>query len=142
MDIWQYFLQRQREIEACSLTIPEHVDLFAAEAGDERRGKLFGCVEFACYPPSVYMQVHEEIVIEGTGISRPRYACFLVIDGREIGGFERHLTHDPAVHKHCSGHKNHEASPWHVVSFKQAAETAWEYVSAFATPLVAKQARS
>ncbi len=137
MDIWQYFLQREKEIESCSLEIPDHIDLFGAEEGDERRGKIFGCLHFASYPPTVFFAMHEEIVVEGSGISRPRYAYFLVIDGREIGGFERHATHDPAVHKHCSGHKNHEASPCHVVSFKEAAEKAWEYVSAFAKPVAA-----
>src|SRR5262245_27630427 len=96
---------------------------------DERRGKIFGCLSFDGYPPSVFMTVHEDVVVRGTGCTRPRYAYFLVIDGVEIGGFERHATHDPPVYKHCSGNAAHESSPCGVMSFKAAVAEAWRYVS-------------
>jgi hypothetical protein len=132
--IWKYFQDREREIRECSLHIPEGTDLFAAEEG-EQRGKIYGSVLFDGYPPSVYLSIHEDVVVRGSGFTRPRYAYFLVIDGREIGGYERHATHDPAVHKHCSGQRDHEATPSRVVSFKYAVREAWRYVSEFAQPL-------
>ena len=134
MSIWKYFEDRERELRECSLHVPEGIDLFAAE-DDEQRGKVYGPVLFNGYPPSVYLAVHEDVVAKGTGFTRPRYAYFLVIDDREIGGFERHATHDPPVHKHCSAQRNHEASPSQVVSFKEAAREAWKYVQEFAQPI-------
>lgn len=134
MSIWKYFADREREFRECSLHIPDDAVLFAAEE-DERRGKIFGKVLFDGYPPSVYLAVHEDVVAKGTGFTRPRYAYFLVIDDCEVGGYERHETHDPAVHKHCSGQKDHEASPSRVMSFKDAVREAWKYVSEFAAPL-------
>lgn len=134
MSIWKYFADRERELREYSLHIPDDTVLFAAEES-ERRGKIFGRVLFDGYPSSVYLAIHEDVVAKGTGFTRPRYAYFLVIDDREIGGYERHETHDPAVHKHCSGQKDHEASPWRVMSFKDAAREAWKYVSEFAAPI-------
>jgi hypothetical protein len=134
VSIWKYFADRERELRECSLHIPDGIDLFTAEE-DERRGKIFGRILFDGYPQSVYLAIHEDVVAKGTGFTRPRYAYFLVIGEREIGGFERHATHDPPVHKHCSGQRNHEASPCRVMSFKDAVKEAWKYVSEFAQPL-------
>jgi hypothetical protein len=134
VSIWKYFADRERELRECSLHIPDGDVLFAAEEG-ERRGKIYGRVLFDGYPPSVYLAIHEDVVARGTGFTRPRYAYFLVIDDREIGGYERHATHDPAVHKHCSGQKDHEASPSRAMSFKDAVREAWKYISEFAEPL-------
>jgi hypothetical protein len=78
--------------------------------------------------------MHEVVAVRGSGITRLRYAYFLVIDGYEIGGYERHATHKPPVHRHCSGRSPHERSPSKAVSFKEAVREAWQYVSEFATP--------
>lgn len=134
MDVWEYFQTREREIKECSLHIPEYVSLFSAEGGD-RRGMVYGPVVFNGYPSTVCLFVHEEVVVKGSGITRPRYAYFLVIDGREIGGYERHASHDPPVHRHCSGRKHHERAPARAISFKAAAREAWEYVAEFAKPI-------
>jgi hypothetical protein len=134
VDVWEYFQSREREMSECSLSIPEHVSLFSAEDGD-KRGMVYGPLLFYGYPSSACLFVHEEIIIKETGITRPRYAYFLVIDGQEIGGYERHASHDPPVHQHCSGRKHHERAPAKAISFKNAAKEAWKYVAQFATPI-------
>jgi hypothetical protein len=136
VDVWEYFQTREREIKKCSLHIPEHVALFSAEDGsNDQRGMVYGPVLFNGYPGSVYLLIHEAVVVKGSGITRPRYAYFLIMDGREIGGYERHASHDPPVHRHCSGRKHHERSPAKAISFKDAAKEAWKYVAEFAKPL-------
>jgi hypothetical protein len=133
--IWKYFEDREREIRSCSMHVGEDDDsLFWAEE-DERRGRIYGRILFDGYPESVYMLIHEDVVERETGgFTRPRYAYFLVIDGHEIGGYERHDTHRPPVHKHCSGNRRHERSPCSVMSFRAAVTDAWKYVAEFATP--------
>jgi hypothetical protein len=136
VDVWEYFQTREREIADCSMSISPGVVPFAAEDGSgDKRGRIFCLLTFNGYDPDrVYLQVHEEIVVKGSGITRPRYAYFLVIDGVEIGGYERHASHRPPVHRHCSGISPHERSPSRAVSFKDAAAEAWKYVSEFGTP--------
>jgi hypothetical protein len=136
MDVWEYFQTREREIAECSMRIGVGLYPFAAEAGsDDQRGKIFCELAFDGYDPAtVYFQMHEEVVVRGSGITRPRYAYFLVIDGEEIGGYERHANHRPPVHRHCSGTRPHERSPSRAISFKDAATEAWRYVSEFAVP--------
>ena len=73
--------------------------------------------------------MHELVRVEGMNITRERYAYFLCIDGQEIGGYERDPTHVPVEHKHCSDREEHERLPASDVSFKQAMEEAWDYVS-------------
>jgi hypothetical protein len=136
MDVWEYFQTRDREVENSSLYASGDGPPYAAEAdSDDQRGRVFGRFFFNGYPETVYLLVHEEVVVRGSGIHRPRYAYILVIDGQEIGGYERHATHKPPVHRHCSGVKNHERQPSKAISFKDAASEAWRYVSALSAPL-------
>jgi hypothetical protein len=136
MDVWEYFQTREREIGECSLYESEDGPQYAAEAkADGQRGKIFGRLYFGGYPETVYLLVHEEVVVRGSGIHRPRYAYFLVIDEQEIGGYERHASHSPPVHRHCSGMTDHESAPSRAISFKDATTEAWRYVSEFAEPL-------
>src|SRR5277367_1896280 len=108
---------------------------FASEGDNDLRGRVFCMLAFHGYNlNTARFQMHEEVVVRASGITRPRYAYFLVIDGMEIGGYERHATHSPPVHRHCSGKVPHERSPSRAVSFKDAAREAWRYVSEFATP--------
>jgi hypothetical protein len=135
LDVWEYFQTRERDIKECSMHIAEYVSLFSAEKGG-RRGIIYGPVQFNGYPNDVCLIVYEDVVVKGTGITRPRYAYYLIIDGREIGGYERHANHDPPVHRHCSGRKHHERAPARAISFKDAANEAWKYVAEFAAPVV------
>jgi hypothetical protein len=134
VDVWEYFETREREIKECSLHIPEHVSLFSAEEGDQR-GMVYGPVLFNGYPANTCLFIHEKVEVKGSGITRPRYAYFLIINGREVGGYERHASHDPPVHRHCSGRKHHERTPAKAISFKRAAAEAWRYVSELAVPI-------
>jgi hypothetical protein len=135
LDVWEYFQAREREVDECSMSVLPGVRPFAAEEGDDQRGRVFCLLAFHGYSPErTYLQMHEEVVVRGSGITRPRYAYFLVIDGEEIGGYERHASHSPPVHRHCSGTVPHERSPSRAISFKEAAREAWKYVSEFATP--------
>jgi hypothetical protein len=135
VDVWEYFQTREREIGECSLRVAEDVPPYAEEEGNDQRGMIFGTLAFDGYnPDTVYLRMHEVVVVRGSGIHRLRYAYFLIINGEEIGGYERHASHDPPVHRHCSGREPHERSPSKTVSFKDAARDAWKYVSEFATP--------
>jgi hypothetical protein len=135
VDVWEYFQTREREISECSMRISEGIHPFAEEDGDDQRGRIFCLLTFDGYDPErVFFQMHEVVVVKGSGVTRPRYAYFLVIDDEEIGGYERHATHRPPVHRHCSGTKPHERSPSKAVSFKDAAREAWQYVAEFAAP--------
>ena len=53
---------------------------------------VYGPVLFNGYPSTVYLLIHEEVVVRGSGITRPRYAYFLVIDGQEIGRLQPGAT--------------------------------------------------
>lgn len=134
MDVWEYFQTRDRELRECSLYRHDDAALYHAER-DDQRGKILGLVYFNGYPETVCLAISEDVSVKGSGITRRRYAYYLVIDTNEIGGYERDPSHNPAVHKHCSGRKKHERSPSRVVSFKEAAEEAWRYVSEFAAPI-------
>lgn len=131
--VWDYFADREREFGKYSLRVENPLSMFAAEE-DEQRGQVYGHAFFDGYPETVFLSVFEEVEVVGSGCTRPRYAYFLMIDGQEIGGFERHVTHVPPVHKHCSSHVIHERLPCRAMSFKDAAVEAWRYVSALATP--------
>jgi hypothetical protein len=135
VDVWEYFQTRDRELADCSLRMVDGISPYAEEEGNDQRGMIFCSVAFSGYDPdSTYLSIHEVVAVRGSGITRTRYAYFLVIDGEEIGGYERHATHDPPVHRHCSGKRPHETAPSKVVSFKEAAREAWKYVSEFGTP--------
>jgi len=135
MDVWEYFQTREREIAECSMSIFPGIHPFAAEEASDLRGRIFCMLSFHGYAPEdVYFQMHEEVIVRASGVTRPRYAYFLVIGSDEIGGYERHATHSPPVHRHCSGRKQHESAPSRAISFKDAAAEAWRYVSEFAKP--------
>lgn len=99
----------------------------AEEAGAAgRRGRVLGLVWLR---EDAYVQIHEAVKVKGSGVTREKYAYFLVVDGREVGGYERDPTHDPAEHRDCSSGVPHERQPAEAVSFKQAMEEAWDYLS-------------
>lgn len=49
-----------------------------------------------------------------------------MIEGEEEFGYERDLSHNPAVHAHGEGHERRQAGP---IAFRKFAELAWEEVS-------------
>jgi hypothetical protein len=128
VDVWAYVEERRRECREVSVAEdPREPLVMAAEAGtDGQRGRLLGHVHLA---DDAYVQIHETVVVEGDNIHREKYAYFLSIAGKEIGGYERDPTHDPSEHRHCSARAHHERLPAGPISFKDAITEAWEYVS-------------
>jgi hypothetical protein len=132
VDVWTYFEQRKRELREHSLHLDDEIGpAFAAEAGtNDTRGRMLAPVYFDGFSHDTYLKVHEVVVVEGSGIRREKYAYFLVVNGHEIGGYERDpMHHGIEVHMHCSRGKEHERLDAEVVSFVWAAREAWTYVS-------------
>ena len=122
MDVWEYFLQRENEINALSLGLEKDFsDYCTAEAGtDDQRGKFLGNLILG---ENAFVSVSETVVVAEQGqIHREEYGYFLVIEGEEIWGYERDPSHNPAVHRHSLGHTRHDADP---ISFRDAIEQAW-----------------
>jgi hypothetical protein len=128
VDVWAYLEDRRRECRELSVTDnDEHPLTIADEAGSKgQRGRLMGRVSLS---ERAVVSVHESVVVRGEGIHREKYAYFLSIDGREIGGYERDPSHAPPEHQHCSTRAPHERSTATSISFKDAIEEAWEHVS-------------
>jgi len=126
MDVWTYFAQKEREFRDLSL-VPDRdfAELFAEAAGsDGRRGRVFGNLNLT---DNAFLAVSELVVVVGSHVRRREYGYFLVIDGIEIWGYERDLSHAPALHRHTEGHAERlEAKP---ISFKKVAELAWRETS-------------
>jgi hypothetical protein len=101
MDVWEYFVQKEREFADLSLTADrQSSDLFAEEAGSNgQRGRIFGTLNLDS-PVPAFLAVSELVVVEGNHVRREEYGYFLVIKGVEIWGYERDLSHDPPVHRH------------------------------------------
>jgi hypothetical protein len=125
LDVWTYFAQREREFEELSLAPDPPDAMFAVERGSSgRRGRVFGHVYLS---DTVYLEISEVVVVQNDHIHREEYAYFLVMDGVEMWGYERDLSHDPPVHRHTFGHTSRiEAEP---ISFKEAVERAWQEMS-------------
>jgi len=124
VDIHLYGQQRRRECGELSL---EGSNISAAEEeGNDQRGRLLGA---AYLDEHAVLHAHEVVVIEDDTPHRIKYACYLVVDGDEIGGYERDPIHEPAAeHFHCGEHVP-GGVPHPTVSFKEAAEHAWRWWS-------------
>jgi hypothetical protein len=130
VDVWTYFEQRERECESLSLVPDGHyAETVSEEVGsDGMRGRVFGRFWMMDDPPA-YLAVSEVVVVtENDVIHREEYGYFLVIDGEEVRGWERDLSHDPAVHRHTGpGHDREDtAEP---IAFRDAVEIAWEEIT-------------
>lgn len=125
MDVWAYLAQREKELKGLSVS-PDIIRISAEKGSDAQRGRLLAR---AWLNDRAFLEVHELVCVIDGRITRERYAYFLCIDGVEIGGYERDPTHSPAEHKHCSHRGEHRRSAAPAISFKKAAEEAWDYVS-------------
>lgn len=128
MDAPTYRAQRERECaevsaHAGTLQVVEQLD------GEPKRWQLFG---EAHLNDRARVQMLEVLEPSGTGIHRLKYAYYLVVDGKEVGGYERHPAEADPVHLHCtardSGHVP-GGTPCETVSFKQAVAHAWRWLS-------------
>ena len=94
------------------------------EAGTRgTRGRIFGK---AILTEHAYLSVYELVVVVGEHIHREEYGYFLVVDGEEIWGYERDLSHDPPVHRHTGTHERNASEP---ISFRDVVEHAWHEVT-------------
>jgi hypothetical protein len=125
VDVASYGEERRRECR--ELSLDDSGIVVAEEEGDPRRGRLLGVVHMNDF---AFIKVHEIVVIEGEHIHREKYAYYLVVDGNEIGGYERDATHAHAEHRHCSIHGHGPGVPCGPISFKDAVREAWEWLSA------------
>jgi hypothetical protein len=129
VDVWTYFEQRERECASLSLVADgPYADTVAEEAGsDGMRGRVFGRFWLTDEPPA-FLAVSEVVVVTtAETVHREEYAYFLVINGEEVAGWERDLSHDPPVHRHIGpSHVREEAGP---IPFRGAVELAWEEVT-------------
>jgi hypothetical protein len=126
VDVWTYFEQKKREFDQLSLRPITNVGpMFAAERGSNgKRGKVLGLLGLT---DDAYLKISETVVVRGKNIHRIEYAYFLVIDGEEVWGFERDLSHDPAVHYHIGPDHTREAGV--SMPFKKAVTLAWHDVT-------------
>jgi hypothetical protein len=126
VDVWEYFDQKEREFSDLSLN-PENdfAEMFWEEEGSHgKRGRVLGKLGLT---ERAFLEISEVVVIQNNHVHREEYAYFLVIDGAEVWGEERDLSHKPAVHRHVGpDHERHPAEP---ISFRAAAKRAWDEVS-------------
>jgi Family of unknown function (DUF6516) len=126
MDVYEYFLTREREFRELSLVPDGDIsDMFAEEEGsDGQRGTMFGRVTL---DERTFLNVYESVVVVGSGIHREEYSYYLIRNGFELWGYDRDPSHDPAEHMHKGA--DHERHATGRVTFRQVAEKAWETVS-------------
>lgn len=116
--------RRKKEFRELSLEAEDDLaELFAEEGGSQgRRGRIFGNLTLAGSPVRAYIRISELVAVRGNRMTREEYAYYLIVDGEEIFGEERDLSHDPAVHRHTAGHASrHPSKP---IAFKKFAERA------------------
>lgn len=125
MDVWEYFASRDRELGELSVVWDEVLYPYSAEMGsDGQRGMVFGRIDLT---DQCFVSVHEVVQVKGSGVTREKYAYYLICDEQELWGEERDPTHNPAVHRH---NRNHDRYPSSVISFKDFVSRAWAMVSA------------
>jgi hypothetical protein len=117
----EYVEERERECKALSLH-PFRPPTYATELGsDGKRGRVMmtlGLTERA------YLSVAELVEVQSDYVHRLEYAYYLIIDEQEYRAWDFDANH--GYHGHSVGHKRIEADR---ISFKAAAEAAWEIVS-------------
>ena len=100
-----------------------------AEVGsDDRRGRIFGRYILT---ETAYLAVHEVVeVVDDSHIHRIEYAYYLIINGFEIWGYERDPNHEAeGLLDHMHTEEHGQRLPSEPVSFKQAAEMAWDEIT-------------
>jgi hypothetical protein len=126
VDVWTYFHQRESECDDLSLTpIGGFWNMVAAEEGsNDKRGRIFGA--FALMD-EINLHVSEVVVVQNDHVHREEYGYYLVNKGIEMWGFERDLSHEPAVHRHVGSEHQHEDAA--AISFRAVVELAWAEVT-------------
>lgn len=126
MTVWEYFAEKEQEFARLSLIPLEPRDrMFMEEAGSNgRRGHVLAALMMT---ERATLHVHEKVLVVGKNIRREEYAYYLVFDDDEVCGYDRDPSHTPAEHGHFGrDHKRREVGR---VTFKKAAEEAWDVVT-------------
>ncbi len=113
--------ERERECEALSLFHAEP-PTYALEGGSRgRRGRIMMRLNMT---ERAYLAVHELVEIRADYVHRLEYAYYLILDEQEYWARDFDSIH--GYHGHTIGHARVAADR---ISFKAAAEEAWEIVS-------------
>lgn len=113
--------ERERECKALSLFHSEP-PTYALEAGSEgKRGRIMMALNMT---ERAYLAVNEVVEIRSDHVHRLEYAYYLILDSQDYWARDFDPIH--GYHGHTIGHKRVEAGR---ISFKAAAEQAWEIVS-------------
>lgn len=117
----EYVEERERECRALSLHHMEEPS-YAVEAGScGMRGRVRLCLHMT---ERAYMKVSELIEVRAAYVHRLEYAYYLIIDSQEFWARDFDRIH--GYHGHTIGHERVDACR---ITFKAAAEQAWEIVS-------------
>jgi len=119
--IAEYIEERERECKAQSL---HHLEdpISAVDVGsDGKRGRVLMALALT---ERAVLHVAELVEVGSDYVHRLEYAYYLIIDGQEYCARDYDKIH--GYHGHTIGHKRVEATR---ISFKAAAEAAWEIVS-------------
>jgi hypothetical protein len=120
----EYMEDRKRECSELSLHLNDR-PVFAAEASSgERRGRILLTLNLT---ERANLEVSEWVEVQGNSVHRLEYAYYLVIDGQEYRAWDFDSIH--GYHGHKLGREKHERIEAGRVTFKEAAEIAWEIVS-------------
>jgi len=118
----EYFAERREECRRLSLADASPPRYLVEAKSEEKRGRIILTLHMT---ERATMAVSESIHIDGEkGLHRVEYAYYLLIDGQEYWSRDLDPTH--GYHGHTIGHKRVKAAR---ISFKKAAEEAWEIVS-------------
>jgi hypothetical protein len=119
--IQEYFEERKEECKRLSLGPNTRPRYLVEDGSDERRGRILMTLHMT---ERATLEVSESVIVQGNYVHRRSYAYYLVIDGQEYWSRDYDSIH--GYHGHTIGHKERiKASR---VSFKEAAEQAWEIV--------------
>lgn len=131
MDVFEYFLQKEREFAELGLSpapTSRSETMFAAEEGtDDRRG--FVWVKLAL-DDDAYIQVYEHVAVENDHVTRLTYAYALIVDGASVEQWHRDPENHPEspVHEH-TGPERTRVPDTEPVTLKEVVERAWAEIS-------------
>jgi hypothetical protein len=130
VDIWDYFIQKERQFGEKSAWPDGEPELRADPDSDGREGFLRATLGMGL---TAYVRVFEWITISDQGVPfREIYSYGLVIEEAFAYGWE----HDPYTHPECPYHEHRFArgkrqppEPADPISLPDALERAWELVT-------------
>lgn len=130
MDIWEYFIQKEAELDG-SGGVPDRPPerVFRAEEGSDRAGIVHtNLILYREEELDVYMRIFERVEVRGNSVHRLAYAYNVIVNGAFFHGWERDPTHVPAVHEH-GPEPDRERWPADPMPLKRVFDFAWDEIS-------------